>query len=158
MIYVWKPKRDFGPQTFRLRNSEFRIQNSGFRLQTSSELRLQTWDLRLLWTSDFGLQTLGTSLPIFHSLLLCTNMDDVSRLPYRGALRGKKDYVGASFGSQFKWFGTSKWTSASDTSAKANVTPLPVVQKEEINFQWKMFLWCRVHGCVGRNRGRSEAC
>ena len=25
--------------------------------------------------------------------------------------------------------------SASDTSAKANVTPLPVVQKEEINFQ-----------------------
>ena len=142
MIYVWKPKRDFGPQTFRLQNSEFRIQNSefriqnsefriqnsefriqtsefriqnsefrlqtsDFRLQTSSELRLQTWDLRLLWTSDFGLQTLGTSLPIFHSLLLCTNMDDVSRLPYRGALRGKKDYVGASFGLQFKWFGTS---------------------------------------------------
>ena len=129
MIYVWKPKRDFGPQTFRLQtsdfrlqtsdfrlqnsefriqNSEFRIQNSDFRLQTSSELRLETWDLRLLWTSDFGLQTLGTSLPIFHSLLLCTNMDDVSRLPYRGALRGKKDYVGAIFGSQFKWFGTSK--------------------------------------------------
>ena len=93
---------------FRIETSEFRIQNSGFRLQTSSELRLQTWDLRLLWTSDFGLQALGTSLPIFHSLLLCTNMDDVSRLPYRGALRGKKDYVGASFGSQFKWFGTSK--------------------------------------------------
>ena len=100
---------------FRIQNSEFRIQASDFRLQTSSELRLETWDLRLetwdlrlLWTSDFGLQTLGTSLPIFHSLLLCTNMDDLSRLPYRGALRGKKDYVGASFGSQFKWFGTSK--------------------------------------------------
>ena len=30
--------------------------------------------------------------------------------------------------------------SASDTSAKANVTPLPVVEKEEINFQRKMSL------------------
>ena len=95
---------------FRIQNSEFRIQNSGFRLQTSSELRLETWDLRLLWTSDFGLQTLGTSLPIFHSLLLCTNMDDVSRLPYRGALRGKKDCVGASFGSQFTLY--DPWMSA----------------------------------------------
>ena len=29
---------------------------------------------------------------------------------------------------------------SSDTSAKANVTPLPVVEKEEINFQRKMSL------------------
>ena len=94
-------KSEEGLRTFRLQNSEFR-QTSDFRIQTSSEFRLETSELRLLQTSDFGLQTLGINLPIFHSLLLCTNMDDVSRLPYRGALRGKKDYVGASFGLQFK--------------------------------------------------------
>ena len=64
---------------------------SDFRLWTFR--LLQNLDLRLLRTSDPGI-----NLPIFHSLLLCTNMDDVSRLPYRGALRGKKDYVGDSFG------------------------------------------------------------
>ena len=71
--------------------SDFRLWS--FRL-------LQNLDLRLETSSDFRLRTSDPSinLPIFHSLLLCTNMDDVSILPYRGALRGKKDYVGDSFG------------------------------------------------------------
>ena len=46
-------------------------------------------------TSDFGIRTSdfrsqGTSLPIFHSLLLCTNMDDDVRrfvIYYSGTLR-----------------------------------------------------------------------
>ena len=70
----------FGLQTLDFQTSEFRIP-SDFRLQTSSEFRLETSSDFRLWTSDPGI-----NLPIFHSLLLCTNMDDVSRLPYRGAL------------------------------------------------------------------------
>ena len=66
-------------------------------------------------------------------------MDDVSRLPYRGALRGKKDYVGASFGLQFKWFGTSACLCFRH-KRQGERHPLPVVEKEEINFQRKMSL------------------
>ena len=83
---------DFGLSDFRIQNS-VRLQTSDFKIQTSSEFRLETSSDFRLWTSDPGI-----NLPIFHSLLLCTNMDDISRLPYRGALRGKKDYVGDSFG------------------------------------------------------------
>ena len=71
-----EPRRDFRLQTSDLRRktSDVRPQTSDFRLQTS-DFRLQISELRL--------QTLGTSLPIFHSLLLCTNMDDdVSRFAF----------------------------------------------------------------------------
>ena len=61
-------------------------------------------------------------------------MDDVSRLPYRGALRGKKTTSELVLVRNLSDLGPPS-VSASDTGAKANVTPLPVVQKEEINFQ-----------------------
>ena len=153
-------KSEEGLRTFRLQNSEFR-QTSEFRIQTSSEFRLETSELRLLQTSDFGLQTLGINLPIFHSLLLCTNMDDVSRLPYRGALRGKKDNVGASFGLQFKWFGTSACLVRHKRQGERHPTAC-CGKRKKLTFSerwaWPRFLWCRVQGRVGRNRSCSEAC
>ena len=95
---------DFQTSEFRI-PSDFRLQTSDFfRIETSDFFRIETSDLRIETCSDFRLRTPdpGYQSSNFHSLLLCTNMDDVSRLPYRGALRGKKDYVGASFGLQFK--------------------------------------------------------
>ena len=57
----------FGLQTLDFQTSEFRIP-SDFRLQTSKFRLLQNLDLRLLRTSDFGLQIL---VSIFQFFILC---------------------------------------------------------------------------------------